>query len=392
MSEGLVAYETNSSWGFTVYGSVVSISDRCVSLQHLFTLRSHGQIPSGGQYQIDAPVSPELDDALEIAYIESSPVPPYTELNESIPIQPETGDTGKDINLSSIAYAAKSERGGSHMTLITKPTDHGVSVTTQSPVAVSKLLPARGSSNAIMGLDERFVRLEKILTEQKEAEEKMLAIKQRAEIIAAEEKAVADKKKSEKEALKLKPIRFKDAVGRKFSFPFHLCQTWKVWTMIYSNLSGLTKLSQGMEDLIRQAFLHVDVIGPHVAEGHYDLVGPNGEIILPHVWETMVEPEWTITMHMWPMPEPHRVDARLQVDSGLGKSTIMVEDRKRPLPDKDDEFVEAVEEMDHHSIAPQSESGKIAKSKQSVQPNSGRSWAGMMEFAPRMFGFFSQPT
>ena len=59
-----------------------------------------------------------------------------------------------------------------------------------------------------------------------------------------------------------------------------------------------------MEDLIRQAFLHVDIIGLHVAEGHYDLVGPNGEIILPQVWETMVEPGWTVTMHMWPMPEP----------------------------------------------------------------------------------------
>lgn len=59
-----------------------------------------------------------------------------------------------------------------------------------------------------------------------------------------------------------------------------------------------------MEDLIKQAFLHVEVIGPHVAEGHYDLVGPNGEIILPQVWETMVEPDWIITMHMWPIPEP----------------------------------------------------------------------------------------
>lgn len=27
---------------------------------------------------------------------------------------------------------------------------------------------------------------------------------------------------------KQKPIRFKDAVGRKFSFPFHLCNTWAV--------------------------------------------------------------------------------------------------------------------------------------------------------------------
>lgn len=58
-----------------------------------------------------------------------------------------------------------------------------------------------------------------------------------------------------------------------------------------------------MEELIRQAFLHIQVIGPHVAEGHYDLVGPNGDIILPQVWETVVEPDWTITMHMWPIPE-----------------------------------------------------------------------------------------
>lgn len=58
--------------------------------------------------------------------------------------------------------------------------------------------------------------------------------------------------------------------------------------------------------MIKQAFLHVDIIGPHVAEGHYDLIGPNGEIILPQVWETMIEPDWSITMHMWPMPEPPR--------------------------------------------------------------------------------------
>ncbi len=59
-----------------------------------------------------------------------------------------------------------------------------------------------------------------------------------------------------------------------------------------------------MEELIKQAFLHIDVIGPHVAEGHYDLIGPNGDIILPQVWETTVEPDWAITMKMWPLPEP----------------------------------------------------------------------------------------
>ena len=59
-----------------------------------------------------------------------------------------------------------------------------------------------------------------------------------------------------------------------------------------------------MEELIKQAVLDVDVIGPHVHEGHYDLVGPNGEILLPQVWEVMIQPDWSVTMHMWPMPEP----------------------------------------------------------------------------------------
>ena len=61
-----------------------------------------------------------------------------------------------------------------------------------------------------------------------------------------------------------------------------------------------------MEDLIRQAFLHVEVLGPHVSEGHYDLVGPAGDIILPRAWEAVIEPDWVVTMHMWPMPEPEQ--------------------------------------------------------------------------------------
>lgn len=66
-------------------------------------------------------------------------------------------------------------------------------------------------------------------------------------------------------------------------------------------------LQKGMEELIKQAFLHVDIIGPHVHEGHYDLIGPDGEIILPQVWETMIQPDWAITMHMWPMPDSQPV-------------------------------------------------------------------------------------
>ena len=78
-----------------------------------------------------------------------------------------------------------------------------------------------------------------------------------------------------------------------------------------------------MEDLIRQAFLHVEVIGPHVADGHYDLVGPTGDIILPQVWETVVEPDWTITMHMWPMPEP---PPPVEVPPDAGGAVVVVPD------------------------------------------------------------------
>ncbi|KAJ5124611.1 Tetratricopeptide-like helical [Penicillium bovifimosum] len=108
------------------------------------------------------------------------------------------------------------------------------------------------------------------------------------------------------------PIKFKDAIGRKFSFPFELCATW-----------------QGMEELIRQAFVHIDVIGPHVAEGHYDLVGPNGDIILPQVWETVVEPDWAITMHMWPIPEKPKEDAPPAADAAPAKPPDPPADTKK---------------------------------------------------------------
>ncbi|CAG7566372.1 unnamed protein product [Fusarium equiseti] len=98
------------------------------------------------------------------------------------------------------------------------------------------------------------------------------------------EEEVIAKLEDPKKKVEKAPVRFKDAVGRKFSFPFHLCATW-----------------QGMEDLIKQAFMQVDVLGPHVMEGHYDLTGPGGEIILPSAWEKVIQPGMAITMTMWPI-------------------------------------------------------------------------------------------
>lgn len=85
-----------------------------------------------------------------------------------------------------------------------------------------------------------------------------------------------------------------------------------------------------MEELIRQAFMHVDGLAQHVYDGHYDLSGPTGEIILRDCWESTVEPDWTITMHMWPVPEPE--PSKDDLDAMLGD--ILASDRKPKAPAK----------------------------------------------------------
>jgi hypothetical protein len=74
-----------------------------------------------------------------------------------------------------------------------------------------------------------------------------------------------------------------------------------------------------MEELIKQAFLHVDVVGQQVQEGYYDLVAPDGEIILPSVWEKVVQPDLSITMRMWPlerMPRPQTPSGTMRSGDG----------------------------------------------------------------------------
>jgi len=163
----------------------------------------------------------------------------------------------------------------------------------------------------------------KLEAERKKAEDDKAAEEEKKKADKAiKDQILAEAKANAEEALKKQekaPIKFKDAVGRKFSFPYHLCATW-----------------QGMEELIKQAFIHVDVIGPHVQEGHYDLIGPNAEIILPSVWEKVVEPDWAITMHMWPMD---RIPLRGQPPPGHPGGPIPVGGRHhidprmmRPMP------------------------------------------------------------
>ena len=52
--------------------------------------------------------------------------------------------------------------------------------------------------------------------------------------------------------------------------------------------------------MIQQAFLHVDEFSDHVVNGRFDLVGPQGDIILPVAWDALVQPGWSVTMQMLP--------------------------------------------------------------------------------------------
>jgi len=85
----------------------------------------------------------------------------------------------------------------------------------------------------------------------------------------------------------VEPIHFKDAVGRKYTFPYEQARTFPL-----------------MKRLIDQAFLHVEGLGPHVKEGHYDLIDEEGKIILPNLYDQSVKPGSEISQHMWPFPTP----------------------------------------------------------------------------------------
>ncbi|THX69442.1 hypothetical protein D6D05_09007 [Aureobasidium pullulans] len=82
------------------------------------------------------------------------------------------------------------------------------------------------------------------------------------------------------------PIRFTDALNRKFILPWSLVRSWK-----------------GMKTSVRRAFVNIEHIGPHVANGCYNLLSPDDEIILPSAWEMVIQPGWNIKMELWPLPD-----------------------------------------------------------------------------------------
>ena len=81
-----------------------------------------------------------------------------------------------------------------------------------------------------------------------------------------------------------------------------------------------------MEELIQQAMLHIGVIGDHVKAGHFDLLGPDGNVVLPSVWEHSVEPGWFVTMRMWKDAEDAKKKGEEDVKLGKDKAPIRFKD------------------------------------------------------------------
>ncbi|THY53815.1 hypothetical protein D6C97_05934 [Aureobasidium pullulans] len=175
----------------------------------------------------------------------------------------------------------------------------------EDPPPPAPAAPPPPTAEEIKKLEEEKARLqaESLINALKalQAEDKATAdaANEKNKVSLAEAKAAADAAEAAKKAAEAErdankpgpdadkaPIKFIDAVDRNFTLPWHLAKTWK-----------------GMEALIKQAFVNIEHIGPHVANGHYHLLGPNNEIILPQVWEVVVQPGWDIKMQLWPLPE-----------------------------------------------------------------------------------------
>ena len=58
-----------------------------------------------------------------------------------------------------------------------------------------------------------------------------------------------------------------------------------------------------MERLIKMMHPLTSNFGLQTQLGQFDLIGPEGEVILPQVWESVVQPDCQVSMVMWPVLE-----------------------------------------------------------------------------------------
>ncbi|CAF9938039.1 hypothetical protein IMSHALPRED_000641 [Imshaugia aleurites] len=238
--------------------------------------------PQGYQMPMPVPMSPPVVYPGYGSLYAPPPAPPAPPVTTPPP-PPSTSDTSKDdekfARLEKLFLDQKAEQ---------QAKDAAVEKAAKDKAAQAEADAKKAEEIATASAAAAAAAKEEVEKEHKAAAEAAAeAAEEAAKAKAAAAAAAAAAKPPPPPKEKDKPIKFKDAIGRRFNFPFDVCNTWS-----------------GMEYLIKEAFLHVADLGPHVADGHYDLLGPKDEIIMPSIWESVIEPGWEITMHMWPIPEP----------------------------------------------------------------------------------------
>ncbi|KAF2819785.1 hypothetical protein CC86DRAFT_471868 [Ophiobolus disseminans] len=118
----------------------------------------------------------------------------------------------------------------------------------------------------------------------KEAEKK--AAVEYAEVGRAHEAALADARKSARSLLDAKlsdaSVILEDTIGRKFSCPWKICNTW-----------------EGMKEFLRQSSGGIQAILDLLNSGEFDML-QNDVVIPSHLWETTVVPGLSVTMRARP--------------------------------------------------------------------------------------------
>jgi len=74
-----------------------------------------------------------------------------------------------------------------------------------------------------------------------------------------------------------------------------------------------------MEQKIKEALGQHDVLGLQILNGHYDVVGPTGSIIMPNCWRFIIEPGMDITLIILPVSNKSRTKASTDLHPQPGK-------------------------------------------------------------------------
>ena len=189
-------------------------------------LGSHELVPYGpGSYYHVRESYPMVPPGMIPPYFSSYPrVPSPTQLESSPSPVPTPADTAKDEAIARLEKLILEERTEREAKEAREAQEAAEKVAREERAAHEKKIALEAAALARAEAEQKAA--EEAAKAKEEAEKVAAAAAAEAAAAATEAANAAAASKIPPE--KKKPIKFKDAVGRKFSFPFDLCCTWQV--------------------------------------------------------------------------------------------------------------------------------------------------------------------